>query len=66
MSCKGQKFQAYGLELAQPFLNTVFLVARTHITHALGKIFLTANLDNYSNKIIFLKPEGEGDFPCSL
>ena len=29
VSRKGHKFSAYGLELAQPFLNTIFLLSRT-------------------------------------
>ena len=35
VSRKGHKFSAYGLELAQPFLNTIFLFSRTgkKVTH---------------------------------
>ena len=35
VSRKGHKFSAYGLELAQPFLNTIFLLSRTgkKVTH---------------------------------
>ena len=45
------------LELAQHFLNTVFLLSRTGKTsnsHCTGETFLTTDRDNYSNKIILL------------
>ena len=29
LSREGNKFSTYGLELAQPFLNTIFLLSRT-------------------------------------
>ena len=53
MSRKGHQFWAFGLELAQPFLNKVFLLSRTEKKN--GKTFLTTNLDSYINKILFLQ-----------
>ena len=48
VSWKGHKFLAFGLELAQPFLNTVPALKN------LEKKCLTANLGNYRNKILLL------------
>ena len=54
---KGHKLSAFGLELAQCFLSTVFLLSRTgkiSTSHLKKKLFFMANLDNYRNKILFV------------
>ena len=54
VSRKGHKFSAYGLELAQPFLNTVFLLSKLgkKVAHT-WKNFSHGKLDNYRNKYYF-------------
>ena len=70
---KGHKLSAFSLKLAQLFLNTVLLLSRTWKTcnPHLEKSFLTANLENYSKKILlFLLDERSnsdqniGNFAC--
>ena len=57
VSQKGHKFSTYGLELAQPFLDTIFLLSRTgkksnsHLEKRFSRQIQTIM---YSNKILLI------------